>query len=322
MRRNTQEALIAMKKEILNSCINKKIKCIEGAKLLHMHPKSFLRLKKRYIEEGEAVLVSKPPGPKIGFIAINRTQEWLEKIICELALKYFDSGPIELSQKILDQYQIKINQSTVFRILKRNKIRYFRSYIPITRHKPQLYCLETPGIELQLDACYPFGRGRQLACFDAIDDCSRHVSAKIYPRETAENAIHFIKYLIKHVPFTIKRIRIDNRSKNKITEFCKSIGIEVIVNQANTPKQNGKIERFHRTIKEHFFWKYCGFYDDLEFIDYRLQQWLVFYNEQRHHGGYGMNRLTPIQKIVSSWFNSLNIIPKQKVTLTMQQYIN
>jgi len=34
-----------------------------------------------------------------------------------------------------------------------------------------------------------------------------------------------------------------------------------------------------------------------------------------------MNKLTPIQKLTSSLFNSLYIIPVEKVTLTMQSYI-
>ena len=319
MRRNTQETLITMKKEILDACLNKEMKCKDGAKILSMHPKSFSRLKKRYIEDGEAVLVPKTSGPKNGSIPKNRTPEWLEDAICKLASNNINASPLELAEDLFDRHKISINQSTVFRILKRRRIRYFREYKSI-RSKPQLYCLETPGEELQLDACYPFGRGRKLVCFDAIDDCSRYVVAKLYDRETADNAINFIKYLIKNVPFTIKRIRIDNRSKTQITEFCKSIGIEVIVNNAHEPTQNGKIERFHRTLKQSFFWRYCGFYDDSELIGYRLNQWISYYNEQRRHGGYGMNRLTPIQKIAASLFNSLYIIQKRKVTLTLQSY--
>jgi len=319
-RRNTQETLIAMKKEILDSCINKKMKCLEGAKLLKMHPKSFSRLKKKYIENGDSALTPKRPGPKNGFIAGNRTPLWIENIICELARKHINESPNELSEMLLIKHSIKLDQSTVYRILKRRQIRYCLEYIHEKRSKPQLYCLETPGEELQLDACYPFGRGRQICCFDAIDDCSRLVLAKMYNRETADNAILFIKYLIKHAPFKIKRIRIDNRSKNKITDFCKTVGIEVIVNDAHTPKQNGKIERFHRTIKHKFFWRYCSIHDDINLIDYNLQLWLVYYNEKRKHSGYGMNKLTPIQKLTSSLFNSLYVLPVEKVTLTMQSY--
>jgi transposase InsO family protein len=320
-RRNTQETLIAMKKEILDSCMTKKMKCLEGAKLLKMHPKSFSRLKKNYIEKGDAVLTPKPPGPKNGFIAGNRTPLRIEDIVCKLARNNSNKSPIELSEKLLTDHSIKLDQSTVYRILRRRRVRYCLEYIQEKRSKPQLYCLETPGEELQLDACYPFGRGRQICCFDAIDDCSRLVAAKMYDRENAENAIDFIKYLIERAPFKIKRIRIDNRSKNRITAFCETVGIEVIINDAHTPKQNGKIERFHKTVKHKFFWRHCSIHDDINLIDYNLQLWLVYYNEKRKHGGYGMNKLTPIQKLTSSLFNSLYIIPVEKVTLTMQSYI-
>ena len=63
MRRNTQGELIAMKKNILDACINKQMKCKDGAKTLVMHPKSFSRLKKRYIEFGESILIPKKLDP-------------------------------------------------------------------------------------------------------------------------------------------------------------------------------------------------------------------------------------------------------------------
>jgi len=319
-RRNTQETLIAMKKEVLDSCIAKEMKCLAGAKLLKMHPKAFLRLKKNYTLYGVDVLTPKPPGPKKGYVPRNRTLASVEDIVCKLAKKNPNEGTIELSGILFDKHRIELDQSTIYRILRRKRVRYCLEYFQLKPAKPHLYCLETPGEELQLDACYPFGRGRQICCFDAIDDCSRFVLAKMYDRETAENAIDFIKYLIKHAPFKIKRIRIDNRSKNKITAFCKTVGIEVIVNEAHTPKQNGKIERFHKTIKRKFFWKYCSIHDDINLINFNLQLWLVYYNEKRRHGGYGMNKLTPIQKLTGSLFNSLYIIPVEKVTLTMQRY--
>lgn len=200
-------------------------------------------------------------------------------------------------------------------------MRYTQSY-KRWKTKPKLYCLDTPGVELQMDGCYPFGRARKLVLFDAIDDCSRWVAGKLFNQETCENAIEFVKYLVKNVPFRVQRIRVDNRYGKDFVVFCKSISIEVIENEPYSPEQNGKIERFHKTIKREFFWKYCSFNDSDKLIQLKLNQYLNYYNTQRKHSGYDMNQMTPQLKIASTLFNSLNnfISYPQKVTLTLQQY--
>jgi len=318
--RNTQGELIAMKKRILDACISRQMKCIDGAKLLKMHSKSFSRLKRKYELDGEDALVPKKTGPK-RFRPQNRTPDDVAAIVCRLALNRPDLGPVPLADMLLDTHGIKLNQTTIWRILKREKIRYTFEY-KRWKQDPKFYCLDTPGIELQMDGCYPFGRSRKLVCFDAIDDCSRWVYGKMYERETTENAINFVKRLIDSVPFRIQRIRVDNRYGQKFVDFCVSIGIEVIENDPYSPEQNGKIERFHKTIKREFFWKYCSFSNSSEIIQMKLGCWLNYYNTHRRHGGFGMNRMTPQQKITATLFESLNNITyPQKVTLTLQQYI-
>ena len=110
----------------------------------------------------------------------------------------------------------------------------------------------------------------------------------------------------------------DNKYGYDLDIFCKSLDIELHKNDPYCPQQNGKIERFHKTIKNEFFWKYCSFHDNKEHIQYKLNQYLEYYNTKRRHGGYGMNRLTPAQKIASTYFYSLAFIYPQKVTGTMQ----
>jgi len=57
-------------------------------------------------------------------------------------------------------------------------------------------------------------------------------------------------------------------------------------------------------------------------MQHKYNQWQDYYNRKRGYGGYGMNRMTPYQKIVLSLFLSLNNINyPQNVTLTLQQYI-
>lgn len=313
--------LIAMKENILDLCLAKEMKCIIGAQMLNMHVKSFSRLKSRYHKYGKEVLIPKKPGPK-RFTPVNRTPDDIAKMVCDLAIKRSDFGPIALKDE-LEGLNIYLHPTTIWRILKRNQVRYTTTY-KRWKKDPKLYCLDTPGEELQLDACYPYGRSRKLTCFDAIDDCSRRVFARLYDRETIENAIAFVSDLVANSPFRIQRIRADNRYKSKrFINHCNALGIEIIINEPYSPEQNGKIERFHKTLKRSFFWKYCSYHDSNEYLQLKLNLWVGYYNGQRKHYGYGMNGMTPDTKIASSLFNSLNVLNTypQKVTSILQQYI-
>ena len=318
-RRNTQEELIAMKKLIIEKNIKKELNRKQAALILQMHPNAFSRLKSRYLQEGTPALTPQKPGPK-RFTPKNRTPEQTVEVIKRVAIHNSDLGPIPLSEKLEEEYNIVLHPTTIWRILKREKVRYTTKY-KRWKQDPKLYCLDTPGIELQMDGCYPFGRARKIVGFDAIDDCSRWIYGKLYSKEDADSAIDFVKHLLDNVPFRIQRIRVDNRYGKEFREFCESLDIEVIENDPYEAKQNGKIERFHKTLKREFFWKYCSYYDSMELMQYKYNQWQAYYNTKRKHGGYGMNRMTPQLKIASTLFQSLNFITyPQNVTLTLQQY--
>ena len=251
------------------------MRCNAGAKLLQMHPKAFSRLKRRYAEHGAAALVPAKPGPKASCPPVNKTPDWIEERNRSL-------GPVPLADKLADEHGVTIDPTTVWRILgpKRRRIRYATEYKRWVK-EPTFYCLDSPGLELQLDGCHPFGRNRKLVCFDAIDDCSRWVYGRLYTRDDADSAIDFVKQLIRVAPFTVRRIRVDNRYGKRFKQYCESINVEVIVNDAYSPQQNGKIERFHRTVKHECFWRYCGYYDSDALIQMKLTQWLDYYNTGR-----------------------------------------
>jgi transposase len=309
-----------MKQNIIDACLAKEMKWKEGAKLLSMHPKSLSRLKKRYLIAGLDALSGKKPGPKRGSPA-NRTPEFLENYVVQIARDNPSLGPIDLAELFEEGTGRKIDQSTVWRILQRRGVRYTEKYVR-WKKDPKLYCLDEPGEELQFDGCFPWGRQRKIVGFDVIDDCSRWGYGKCYEgTETVELALKFITELLDKAPFRIQRIRVDNRYAKRFKEYCeKELGIEVIVNDAYSPQQNGKVERFHGTVKRDFFWKYCKFEDSLEDINYKYSLWLEHYNYHRKHSGYGMNRLTPVQKMATTWFYSLNNLNLQKVTGTLQQH--
>lgn len=323
IRRRTQEELVMLKKQVFDECIAKRIKCKDGAGLLQMHEKAFSRLKTRYQEEGMIALYGKKPGPKEGVEVYNKTSEEIEETVKEVALARPDLGPDPLSDLLFEEHGIKIDGTTVWRILKRKKVRYTAEY-KRWKKEPKLYCLDTPGEELQLDACYPWGRQRKLVSFDAIDDCSRYIFGKCYYHEDAKTAIRFVKELINKTPFSVQRIRVDNRYGKEFKDYCENVlGIEVIENDPYSPEQNGKIERFHKTLKHEFFFRSCAYNENIQIINLKYKLWLHYYNYKRKHSGYKMNKLTPAQKIASTLLlsTSMNVIYyPQKVTGTLQQY--
>lgn len=311
-----------MRQAVLDRYFTRNLRRKDAAGLLGMHPNAVSRLATRYRQYGRDALVPKKPGPK-KYSPRNRTPDDLVAVITAVAIKHPELGPKPLARELANHWGIVREQTTVWRILKREQVRYTTTYRR-WKDNPTLYCLDVPGEELQMDACYPFGRSRKVASFDAIDDCSRHVVGEAYEREDTATAIRFATQVVARAPFRVQRLRVDNRYGRRFKEYCETIlGVEVIENDPYTPKQNGKIERFHKTLKREFYWRHCGFTDSLEAMNYKYRLWLSHYNTDRPHSGYGMHGLTPAQKLTRTLLHStanIMIAYPQKVTGTLQQY--
>jgi IS30 family transposase len=281
-----------LKIKLVKEIVSKKRKVAEVAEILEVDRKTVGRWKWQYIYGGEAALVPKKSGPKNG-TAWNRTSEEIESMVSEIAKKNPFKGPVWIS----DQLTLEIDQTTVYRILKRNGVRYYSDY-KHTRRKKKSYCLSYPGQELQLDTCFPFGYQKQAVVYDTVDDCSRWAFARVMPNRKEETTIQFLKELIERAPFNVQAIRTDQGTEfsSHVEEFLTSQGIELRRNPPYTPQHNGKVERYHRTFKEQAacFWH---FHASLESLNLELQKWLFYYNYKRKHTGLGMDKMTPIQKI-------------------------
>jgi len=134
--RNTIEETINMKENILKKYVNKSIDRKETAKLLSMHINAVSRLTSRYKKEGITALTPKKPGPKSCNPIHNKTPREIQDLVIDMALKNINKGPIWISEKLYDDHNVKLHQSTVYRILKREKIRYTHEYKRWIKEKP------------------------------------------------------------------------------------------------------------------------------------------------------------------------------------------
>lgn len=232
---------------------------------------------------------------------VNRTSEKVEHLIVLLAKKYFHDGVETLSDRLQYEHQITLHPVTIFRILKRCNVRYGAAYTMTQRNwKKRLYAHLVPGQEIQVDTTYPYGYGQKKVIYTSIDDATRFVYVQVYEKANAENTIHFLKQLQVCIPFDICKIRTDQGKEFVARSVEKYLIEQSITHRRNTPyspEENGKIERFHKTLKHKALpYGFCPS-DTLDTFQYRLTLFLHYYNYQKKHRGLGMDGKTPFQRL-------------------------
>lgn len=288
-----------VKEHLIQDIINKKRKTSEVAEILRVSIRTIQKRICRYEYNGIQGLVRSKPWPK-SWVTYNRTEEGTEEIVAFLAMKYKKEWPANLKIRLDEKYGLHMDQSTVYRILKRRNVRYYNAYQKEKKQR-KMYSLEIPWMEIQMDTWYPFGRHRKFVIYSCIDDCTRMVYSRAYENANIENTKDFVDRLIKRYPFGIMRIRTDQWSEfsRTITKYLEDLNIEHIRNEAYHPEHNGKIERYHLTERlwEVINWTYLI---SIEEANYMLRNWLSFYNFCRSHTGIGMKKLNPRAKYLET----------------------
>lgn len=233
-------------------------------------------------------------GPKVYHQVWNRTNPEVENLVLKLR-KDFNLGPDRL-KPLLDEQGIILSRMTIYRILLRKKI----LPRPKTLRRSFLrYTLGYPGAEVQIDSTYIEEAKRPFWVFAAIDDHTRWGLADFTPRCTLKAAIKFLKLLVQKSPFPIQAVRTD-RGKEfgpVFSKACRRLGMIHLRNRIKTPRHNGKVERFLRTIQEECLWRFWHWQNPYQNYEYQLNLFLSFYNYHRPHQGLGMAGRTPFQQL-------------------------
>jgi transposase InsO family protein len=288
-----------LKENKLKQIINKEKTVVVVAKELAVSRQSVHKWLSRYKRFGiDGLIVRKKTECKK---AHNRTTAEVEQLVVQISKKYWNDGVETLHDHLLYENNINLNPSTIYRILKRNNVRYTTNY-PHTRKKwkKKLYAHQVPGMELQMDTKYPYGYKQDKVIYTIIDDATRWVFAWSYNTANAQNTLDFLDKVYKRAPFPIQKIRTDQGKEFiaiKVREYLKNKEIEHRMNTPYCPEENGKIERFHRTLNEKGL--RFGFRpsDSLETMQYRLTLFLHYYNWRKKHRGLGMDGVTPVERL-------------------------
>jgi len=299
-----------LKKENIKAIIERKKTFIRVAEEMNVSRQTVHKWVSRYKRFGEESLLPKKrvkrrTPPK------NKTSEKIENIVLCFAEEYWNDGVESLQDRIFAERSIEIHSSTLYRILKRRGVRYTNYWTGTKkRRKKQLYAHKEAGLELQMDTKYPFGYKVGKVIYTVIDDASRWTYAAVYSTANAENTLDFIEKLIKFTPFDIQKIRTDRGTEFVNRKVSLSLKQKGIVHRKNTPycpEENGKIERFHRTLNEKSIQYYWFPSDSIQTLEYKLRLFLQWYNFSKRHRGLFMNNKTPFQKLLELSSLSVNL---------------
>lgn len=206
---------------------------------------------------------------------------------------------------------IAIHYQTIQKIIKKEGLtKKYRTRKPKTGFKKKQW---QPGEMVEIDVKWVPGRiqGDRFYQFTAIDCASRWRYLNVYPFQSNDYAVQFLKELVSLAPFKIKSIKTDNGSiftnrylgyamskdpfNVRLHDFdvaCRDFNFEHYLIDPGKPAQNGRVERSHRTDQEKF-------YDQLQFksfeeLRYKMRLWNMYYNDTKHCA---LNGKTPNQAL-------------------------
>lgn len=134
----------------------------------------------------------------------------------------------------------------------------------------------------------------------AVDDHSRLAYAEIHPDERGTTAAGFLRraaaYFADHGISRIERVISDNafayRHSRDFAAALAALGAKQLFIKPHCPWQNGKIERFNRTLATE--WAYQRSFDSNEARADALAPWIEHYNTDRIHTAHGQTPATRV----------------------------
>jgi len=264
----------------------------------------------RFEEEGMAGLLPRKPGARTGTHPLRISSQKVSDIV-DLFVNE-DLGTRDIGRRL------DISHMTAYRhLVDRGKIKPERKR---RRKTPNLHVCDLPGEEAQLDVMHvdpisgtedKLGRSRKGFHYQytLIDDCTRVQYANLFNSLSQDNTCKFLEVVLKRSPFRIDKVRMDNGAEfqTKVKSFLRSRKINYVYNRPSRPDMNGKVERVHRIDTEEFYLK-----DESRSFEERqngLSKYLIYYNNERLHWGYGMEGKTPLDKLRSfNEYQSVDLI--------------
>ena len=257
---------------------------------------TFYRWYDRYLEEGLDGLIDKSPQPKSVW---NRIPNERRDDLIEFALEHEALSTRELAIKYTDEKRYFISESSAYRILKAADLITAPDYVVIKAAEE--FKDKTTAINQMWQTDFTYfkiiGWGWYYLS-TILDDYSRYIIAwKLCSTMRASDVTETIelalsasgcdKAVVQHKP----RLLSDNGScyiSGELADWLETKKMDHVRGAPFHPQTQGKIERWHQTMKNRLLLENYYLPGDLE---HQISTFVDYYNNQRYHES--LNNVTP-----------------------------
>ena len=269
----------------------------DTCELMQLSPRRYYRWKKNYEQDGISGLEDQDSGPDLPY---NKILPAEREAILEAADDYPDLKHRKLVPKLADEYSVSVSASTVYRVLKEDD-QIKRRDVSAEDNSPNEdfdYTPDEPNELWQIDISYiPIVDHDFWYLISALDDYSRRIMNHVLsPTMGTDDLIGVIDdgildYELAEDPPKFLTDNGTQMTSNAFKEYVEGLEVDHLRAAYNHPETIGKIERYHRTVKdENVFPK--G-YDDPYAAKKGIKEFIHYYNYERPHQALG--QVTPHQ---------------------------
>lgn len=251
---------------------------------------SFYQCSRRYQEDGYDGLAA---AKRHQHYYWNRIPKEQRECVLKTARKYPEKSCREIAWYITDRQSFYVSESSVYRLLKAHDLITTPVYTMIsacekfsqpTRRMNQLWQTDFTYLKVVQWGWYYLST--------VMDDFSRYIiSWKLCTTMKASDVKE--KITVQYRP----RLLTDNGScyiAGELREYLEKRGIAHTRGKLFHPMTQGKIERYHRSMKNLIL---LDHYYSPEELEERIEQWVKYYNERRYHEA--IDNVTPEDKYLS-----------------------
>ena len=279
--------------------------------------RTFYRWYDRYLEGGPEALEDRPSAPSRVW---KRIGDDIRDQIVEMALETTELSPRELAVRFTDERRYFVSEATVYRLLKAHDLITSPAYVVIKAADAFHTRTTRPNEMWQTDFTYFKIIGwRCMDLSTVLDDFSRYIVAwKMCTNMRAEDVTDTLDLALAasgcdsatvlHKP----RLLSDNGPSyiaGELAEYIEANKMTHVRGAPMHPQTQGKIERWHQTLKNRILLENYFLPGDLEA---QIEAFIDHYNHRRYHESLG--NVTP----ADAYFGRAPAIIKQRERIKRQ----